>query len=162
MLDAAAAGEWSNLMTIEIRAYRERDWDAVCKVHDAARPDELEGSCDPRAFIPLRQDPEAEELKQSKILVAQAKDEVVAFIAWDGDYIGWLYVQPDHYRQGIGRRLLQAALARVGAHAWTIVLAGNRAAQRLYASEGFKTQHRLDSENAGYPVTCLRMVRAGE
>lgn len=145
-------------MTVEIRAYRDRDWDALCEVHDAARPDELAGSCDPRAFIPLRQDPEAEELRQSQILVGQAENRVVAFVAWHGDYLGWLYVHPDHYRRGIGRRLLQAALARIGSQAWTIVLAGNLAAQRLYETEGFKTVQRFASENAGYPVACLRMV----
>ena len=42
-----------NADRIMIRAYCETDWAAVCAVHDRARPDELRGSCDPRAFVPL-------------------------------------------------------------------------------------------------------------
>ena len=39
--------------SVIIRAYCDDDWPAVCAVHDRARPDELRGSCDPRAFVPL-------------------------------------------------------------------------------------------------------------
>ena len=46
-------------MNITIREYRPDDWREVCRVHDLARPDELRGSFDERAFIPLVEDPEA-------------------------------------------------------------------------------------------------------
>ena len=35
------------------RDYQDADWKAICQVHDRARPDELKGSCDPRAFVPI-------------------------------------------------------------------------------------------------------------
>lgn len=50
----------------------------------------------------------------------------------------WLYVSPDHYRQGIGRILLRQAINRCGKTLHTSVLSGNDAALRLYLSEGFK------------------------
>ena len=144
---------------IAIRPYRAEDWPSLCAVHDAARPDELKGSCDPRAFVPLEEDPEAEELRRCTIFVAVDGSDVVGFAGVDGDYLGWLYVRPDYYRQGIGRRLLRAALEEVSGEAWTIVLAGNEPAIDLYRGEGFREVARFESENAGYPCTCVRMVR---
>jgi len=144
---------------INIRPYHDQDWPAVAQVHDAARPDELEGSCDPRAFVPLEHDPEAEELKTSRIWVAEADGQVVGFTAVDGAYLGWLYVDPDCYGQGIGRALLQRALQKQRGQSWTIVLEGNTPALKLYRSEGFELVDRFESDNAGYPCTCLRLER---
>lgn len=145
-----------------IRPYSAEDWDALCRIHDAARPDELKGSCDPKAFVPLNEEPEAEELRHSTVLVAQDDDEVIGFSAVDDNYLGWLYVHPDHYHKGIGRRLLQEALQLVSGEAWTTVLAGNRPAIALYRSEGFDEVARFESDNEGYPCTCLRMKRSAE
>ncbi|MBX3051694.1 MAG: GNAT family N-acetyltransferase [Caldilineaceae bacterium] len=144
---------------ITIRPFKPEDWDALCRIHDAARPDELKGSCDPRAFVPLSQEPEAEELRKSTILVAEEGDEVVGFSAVDGDYLGWLYVHPNHYHNGIGRKLLQNSLLLVPGQAWTIVLSENKPAIALYQSEGFCETSRFEGDNEGYPCTCLRMKR---
>lgn len=148
---------------IEIRSIKNKDWPGVIRVHDAARPDELKGSCDPRAFVPLAEDPEFEELKSSRVWVAEEKDQVVGFTAVDGTYLGWLYVDPDCYGRGIGRALLRRALEeQKGEEAWTIVLAGNTPALNLYRSEGFQVVDRFESDNAGYPCTCLRLSRPAQ
>lgn len=147
---------------IHVRAYRDEDWNAVCRIHDAARPIELEGSCDPRAFVPIEDDPvELEDLCQCTILVAEEAESVVGFAGFDGSYLGWLYVDPGHHRKGIGRMLLRAAVQSTSGEHWTIVLDGNTPAIRLYESEGFNVDKTFDSDNAGYPCTCLRMVRPG-
>jgi len=144
---------------IEIRPYEEKDWQRICTIHDAARPDELIGSCDPRAFVPIEQDSEVEELKKSDKYVAVDDEKVIGFVGVDGRYLGWLYIDPAYYHQGIGRRLLQKGLDVIGEDAWTIVLDGNTKAISLYKSEGFKEVQRFDSDNAGYPCTCLRLAR---
>jgi ribosomal protein S18 acetylase RimI-like enzyme len=144
---------------VTIRSYKEQDWEAICRVHDAARPLELEGSCDPRAFVPLALDPEAEDLRRSQVLIAEEDGEVVGFAAVDDNYLSFLYVYPAHQRKGIGRRLLRASLKVAARDPWTIVLSGNRPAIDLYESEGFQEQARFASDNQGYPVTCVRMVR---
>jgi len=146
---------------ITIREYEDEDWAAICRVHDRARPDELRGSCDPRAFVPLAEDPESEELLRCRKFVACGGQSVVGFVGTDGDYLAWLYVDPDYYGRGIGRRLLRLALGLVGEGAWTIMLDGNARARALYESEGFKVVRPFESDNAGYPCTCLRMERAG-
>ena len=143
----------------EIRPLQEQDWADLLRVHDAARPDELDGSCDPRAFVPLAEDPEIEELKKSRIWVAETDGRVVGFTAVDGGYLGWLYVDPNFYGRGIGRALLQHALQEQGGKSWTIVLEGNTPALNLYRSEGFEIVDRFESDNAGYPCTCLRLSR---
>jgi ribosomal protein S18 acetylase RimI-like enzyme len=144
-----------------IREYEERDWIRICRIHDRARPDELHGSCDPRAFIPIAEDPEVADLRRAHKYVACEGEQVVGFVGVADDYLAWLYVDPDRYGRGIGRQLLRRALMEMGPHAWTIVLAGNRRAVHLYESEGFREVDRFEGENAGYPCTCLRMELAG-
>jgi len=109
--------------------------------------------------VPLAEDPEIEELKKSRIWVAETDGRVVGFTAVDGGYLGWLYVDPNFYGRGIGRALLQHALQEQGGKSWTIVLEGNTPALNLYRSEGFEIVDRFESDNAGYPCTCLRLSR---
>ncbi len=142
---------------IKIRPYKEKDWKAVCAIHDAARPDELRGSCDPRAFVPIEEDDEVEDLTRSEKLVAVVENRVVGFVGVDNKYLAWLYVDPAYYHQGIGRRLLQKGLEIIGSDAWTIVLDGNKSAIALYESEGLIEARCFESDNAGYPCTCLRL-----
>ena len=144
---------------ITYREYKEPDWKAICQIHDRARPDELFGSCDPRAFVPIEQDKEVEELKTSRKFVACDDEKVVGFVGVDDKYLAWLHIDPDHYGKGIGRALLKIAIREIGAGAWTIVLDGNQKAISLYESEGFQEVKRYAGENAGYPCTCLRLER---
>jgi ribosomal protein S18 acetylase RimI-like enzyme len=145
--------------SITIRSYEDSDWAAVCQVHDRARPDELRGSCDPRAFVPLAEDPEeVEGFGRSRKLVACEGSRVVAFVGVDGTYVSWLYVDPSCYGRGIGRRLLRRAKEMTGPDGWTISLEGNVRARALYESEGFRVVRTFEGTNAGYPCICLRMA----
>ena len=144
---------------IAYREYQEPDWKDICQIHDRARPDELRGSCDPRAFVPIEQDKEVEELKTSRKFVACNNEKVVGFVGVDDKYLAWLYIDPDHYGKGIGRELLKLGIREIGAGAWTIVLDGNQKAISLYESEGFQEVRRFASDNAGYPCTCIRLER---
>ncbi|HYF61840.1 MAG TPA: GNAT family N-acetyltransferase [Herpetosiphonaceae bacterium] len=143
---------------ITIRPYEEADFAAVCAVHDRARPDELRGSCDPRAFVPLAEDPQdAADFARSQKHVACLGDRVVAFVGVDGAYISWLYVDPEFYGRGLGRRLLGLAIELAGPTAWTIALDGNERALELYRRAGFVATRTVPGDNAGYPCTCLRL-----
>ncbi len=144
---------------IQYREYQDTDWQAICEIHDRARPDELLGSCDPRGFIPIEQDEEVEDLKRSHKHVALVDGQVAGFVGVDEDYLAWLYVDPVHYGKGLGRALLQIGLREMGADVWTIVLDGNHKAIRLYESEGFREARRFEGENNGYPCMCIRMEK---
>ena len=147
---------------ITYREYKDEDWKAICQIHDRARPDELLGSCDPRGFIPIEQDKEAEDLKGCRKFVACDGETVVGFVGVDGKYLAWLYIDPGHYGKGIGRELLRIGLREIGEGAWTIVLDGNHKAIKLYESEGFQETRRFPGENNAYPCTCLRRERKKE
>src|SRR5258708_38386705 len=70
---------------ITYREYEDRDWKAICQIHDLARPDEPRGSCDPRAFVPIEQDKEVEELRACHKFVACVDKQVVGFVGVDGN-----------------------------------------------------------------------------
>jgi ribosomal protein S18 acetylase RimI-like enzyme len=145
-------------MTIVIRDYQPEDWPEVCRVHDRARPDELRGSFDARAFVPLAEDPEGEYIRACTMFVAQRVDEVVGFAGIDDPYLAWLYVDPACYRRGIGRALLRHCLARLSEDAWTRACGNNEAALNLYRSEGFVVESRSIGENAGYKGPSARLA----
>ena len=145
-------------MSVIIRDYRPDDWPAVCRVHDRSRPGELRGSFDARAFIPLAVDSERDYINACVMFVAQQEDDVVAFAGIDDPYLAWLYVDPDHYRRGIGRALLRHCLAQLGEDAWTRACGNNLPALNLYRSEGFVVESRFIGDNAGYPGPVVRLA----
>ncbi len=145
-------------MDFIIRDYRPEDWPAVCRVHDRSRPDELRGSFDVRAFIPLADDPEGEYVESCTMFVAQQGDEILGFAGIDEPYLAWLYVDPAYYRRGVGRALLRHCLARLDEDAWTLACGNNDAALGLYESEGFVVESRFTGDNAGYEGDSARLA----
>jgi ribosomal protein S18 acetylase RimI-like enzyme len=123
---------------IQLRNYNSADWDAISVIHDRARLDELRASVGLEAFLSLAATAENEGLFEGEVWVACDGETVVGFIAFADDEVTWLYVSPDYYRQGIGKRLLRQAINRCGKIVSTSVLSGNDAALQLYLSEGFK------------------------
>jgi GNAT superfamily N-acetyltransferase len=143
-----------------LRDYKEEDWARARLIHDLARPIELEGSCDERAFVPLADD--KDDLKQfqsCRKLVACLEKRVIGFIGIQEDEIGWLYVDPSESGQGVGRQLLQKGLDAINSIATVHVLDGNKRALNLYLSEDFKVVHSFKSENNGYPCTVVKLMR---
>ena len=87
---------------------------------------------------------------------------VVGFAGIDAPYLAWLYVDPDHYRRGIGRTLLRHCLDRLDTDAWTLACGNNTAAIELYLSEGFVVENRFIGENAGYKGPSARLALCPE
>ncbi|GAA0796941.1 GNAT family N-acetyltransferase [Spirilliplanes yamanashiensis] len=124
---------------VTIRPYDAGDWDAIARIHDAARLDELRGSAaGVEAFLTLAQTAEGEGLFDGPLWVAEAGGEVAGFVGLEDDEVTWLYVDPGRYRQGIGRALLRHALTVTGPTTEVCVLDGNAAALALYLAEGFE------------------------
>jgi len=147
-----------------IRDYLDSDFVRAEQIHDLARPIELEGSCDPRGFVPLAKDKaDLNEFLTSKKFVAILSDEFVGFVGIQPLEIGWLYVDPLHFDQGIGRRLLKHGLSKLSVKDNDIevhVLAGNNRARKLYESEGFVESERFEVRNNGYPCKLVKLVLA--
>jgi ribosomal protein S18 acetylase RimI-like enzyme len=141
-----------------IRPYQDDDWPAACQIHDLARPVELAGSCDPRAFVPLADDPEdLAEFNSANKSVAMLVERVAGFVGVEGDQVGWLYVHPDLTGQGIGRQLLRHAISTIEGNASVHVLEGNSTALSLYDSEGFRFTEKFKGRNNGYPCVVIRL-----
>lgn len=141
---------------IELRTYKPDDWDAIATIHDRARLDELRASVGVEAFLSLADTAENEGLFEGEVWVACQNKKVVGFVAFANDEVTWLYVSPQTYRQGIGRKLLRQAIALCGDIVNTSVLSGNDAALQLYLSEGFEiveTKTGKLNGNEGFPAT---------
>jgi len=142
-----------------LRGYHPDDWPGVCRVHDAARVLELAaGGVDPAAFRTMEEAAERDEFFRSLTIVACLGERVVGFVSWNGDYITWLYVAPDRLRRGIGRRLISAAIERIGPAAWTSLIAGNEPALALYRQAGMEVVWTRPSECEGFPCRGMRVA----
>ncbi|MCY2924185.1 MAG: GNAT family N-acetyltransferase [Planctomycetota bacterium] len=145
---------------MNIRPYTTADWDSVRDVWNRCKPDELRGTCDLRAIIPLEQDEGMQRLfRDSTIFVGEVEGGIVGFAGLKGDMITWLYVDPTRYRKGYGAALLLFVLSRMGAEVSLHVGAGNHAAIGLYRKHGFKITERFEGKNNGFPAKAIRMVR---
>jgi ribosomal protein S18 acetylase RimI-like enzyme len=152
------------MQEIKIRDYFDADQSDAVLIHDQARPVELQGSCDARAFVPLMNDAtDLAEFLSCRKLVACVGQKIVGFVGINKNEIGWLYMRTEDSGKGIGRKLLQQALKEIKeaehltANACVFVLNGNKPAIGLYQSEGFQIVETFKSRNNGYPCTIYRM-----
>ncbi|MFJ3298572.1 GNAT family N-acetyltransferase [Streptomyces bacillaris] len=141
---------------VTVRPYRPEDWDAIARIHDIARLDELRCSVGVEAFLTLAETHEEEGLFDGDLWVAEADDgtgegsQVAGFAAFADAELTWLYVDPARYRQGIGRILLgQVLSADDSARIECTVLAGNDHARALYESAGFTVVETKTGKLAG-------------
>ncbi|MGY0216495.1 N-acetyltransferase family protein [Endozoicomonadaceae bacterium StTr2] len=152
----------NNKAVITIRNYETSDKQRVFEIHDRARPIELEGSCDPQAFVPLQDDKDdIEDFMASRKFVACEGETITGFAGINGNIVSWLYVDPAHFGKGIGKKLLAVALDQIKDEASTYVLDGNTTAIALYKSFGFKLAASFETDNAGYPCICQKYTLPG-
>ena len=134
---------------IKLRKYKTSDWEAISRIHDEARLDELRGSVDLNAFIPLKKAAFAEGLFGGEIIIAELEDEVAGFISYNKKTIDWLYVSPLHYRKGIGNMLIEYVLEKSDGEIRIAVLKNNIAALNLYKKMGFKEERTFKGPMIG-------------
>jgi len=138
--------------------YAEEHWISVCQVHDLARPVELYGSCDEKAYIPLAEDKNDHDNFNNSIKhVAVIGQTVVGFVGTLQNEITWLYVDPNYFGNGFGRALLKKALSNIPDAAYLYVLDGNATAIKLYQSEGFRVVKSAQEKENGYNCTVLKL-----
>lgn len=125
---------------LAIRPYRPEDFPGIERVHDRARSVELRYAGLEDAFLPLRIAAEREDLfAYPGLFVAELGGEIAGFAACTQEELAWLYVDPAHFRKGVGRALAEHALQRFPGIRRVEVLSGNAPAQALYARLGFVT-----------------------
>lgn len=125
---------------LAIRPYRPEDFPGIERVHDRARRVELRYDGLEDAFLPLRIAAEREDLfAYPGLFVAELGGEIAGFAACTQEELAWLYVDPAHFRKGVGRALAEHALQRFPGIRHVEVLSGNAPAKALYARLGFVT-----------------------
>ncbi|MGD1858982.1 MAG: GNAT family N-acetyltransferase [Leptolyngbyaceae cyanobacterium] len=142
-----------------LRPYTSEDWATVCRIHDVARVQELAaGGVDSRAFRPMIEVAAVDEFFDSQVTLACHADRIIGFIAWNGTYITWLYVDSEFQRCGIGWQLLQCALQQIGPGAWTHAIAGNEPAIALYRRAGLEIVETWPSDCEGYACEVVHLA----
>ncbi len=99
-------------------------------------------------------------LPKGETWVAVADGRPVGFIGLLDDFIGGLFVAPEAQRQGVGRALVEYALASRG-RLELEVYAANTTARGFYARLGFVETGRRAEDDLGKPFPLIRLVREG-
>lgn len=82
----------------------------------------------------------------------------IAFLGLNDDELAALFVDPGQHRSGVGRRLVQHAVAR-GARRLS-VNEGNPGARTFYERMGFHAVGRAETDDAGRPYPLILMALA--
>jgi GNAT superfamily N-acetyltransferase len=90
--------------------------------------------------------------------VAEASDQPLGFISLLDDFVGGLFVDPAVQGQGVGRALLDHALALKGRLALDVYTA-NAGAMAFYRAQGFREVSRQPVDEQGLPFEQARLVR---
>ena len=121
-----------------IRPYEKKDYEAVSRIHDAARKIELALANLSDAFLPFSVASEREDFfHYPHSDVATWGNEVVGFSAYTDEELAWLYICPTLHRQGIASALIANALKTQPGICEIEVLVGNEPAKALYETFGF-------------------------
>jgi ribosomal protein S18 acetylase RimI-like enzyme len=145
-------------VTVHIRPYSAPDWESVCAVYDLAKPDELRGSVESSAILPLNADVEMKALFQdSEVHVAEQTGHVLGFVGTRGNFITWLFVHPAHRRQRIAENLLRHVLERLRGVITLNVAKLNQPALRLYERLGFTIESEFAGKFNGHEVQVVRL-----
>lgn len=99
-------------------------------------------------------------LENLHLFAVHEGNQMQGFIALSNYKIQLLFVHPNAFRKGFGKRLIQFAIQEH--QAWLVdVNAQNEQALSFYLNLGFKVYHKFPNDGAGkpYPVWSLRLKR---
>lgn len=120
-----------------IRKYKNIDYVQLCQVHDQARMQELIVGNAVYLYAPLEVAVYKEELFSETIYVAALDSQVVGFVAFRKNELGYIYVLNEFQGRGIGGKLLDTIIPYLERPAFLEVFPTNIKAKRLYRSRGF-------------------------
>jgi putative acetyltransferase len=127
-------------VALQIRKYEPDDFDPVTRLWRRAREVSLPEFQRTKGY-PFESDCRylrEHVLPNNQLWVAELDGRPVGFMAIRQDFIDLLYVDPDHWRQGIGRQLLEFARALSPRHLRLFTLQINVNARAFYETNGFR------------------------
>jgi GNAT superfamily N-acetyltransferase len=126
-----------------IRAYRPGDLDAVVILWRVSREQSLPDFQQRKGYFFFQDIAYFREhiLPANDVWVlVDEKDYPLAFMAMKDDFIDQLFIHPDHWREGLGTRLLEHARRRSPERLWLYTLQVNVNARAFYEKNGFKVE----------------------
>jgi ribosomal protein S18 acetylase RimI-like enzyme len=143
---------------MDIRPYREEDWQAVCEIYDLAKPEELAGVVAPELICPLDADAGMKRLfGESNVWVAQIGFQAAGFAGSRGNLVTWLFVHPGSRRLGVASALLRQLLASLERPVALNVASSNTPARALYGQFGFRVEREFLGNFQGTPCSVARL-----
>lgn len=120
-----------------IRKYKNIDYVQLCQVHDQARMQELIVGNAVDLYAPLEVAVYKEELFSETIYIAALDSQVVGFVTFRKNELGYIYVLNEFQGRGVGGKLLDTVIPYLERPAFLEVFPTNIKAKRLYRSRGF-------------------------
>ena len=151
---------------IILRAARPEDLAALCAIlydtfESTWRPNITEAAA--QAFIQDDRPAAYVGARGLHFWVAEAANEIVGFVDWEGDFVNALHVRSAHARQGIGRRLMDHAEGQIGragfASARLETDTFNRRSQAFYAARGYREAGRYPDEEWNSGLTTILLMK---
>jgi len=130
---------------------------AIACIHRAARRAAMTWLADIHTPEEDRWFFEAIVFREDTLLVAREHARIVGFVAYKDDWLNHLYVSPEHWRRGIGGRLLNAAQkASKSLQLWTFQR--NKPARVFYLVHGFEDCELTDGRGNEEQEPDMRMA----
>ncbi len=146
------------LKFMKLRRYEKEDWNKIKNIYDLSKPDEMRGSIDLRALIPIEKDEKGLILfKESQILVVEENNTILGFGGHKGNYISWLFIHPNHRRRGTAKMILNHILSKQSGSIRLNVGKYNEAAKSLYFKFGFQVEREFTGSFNGYKSKALTL-----
>lgn len=120
-----------------IRKYKNIDYVQLCQVHDQARMQELIVGNAVDLYALLEVAVYKEKLFSETIYVDALDSQVVVFVAFRKNELGYIYVLNEFQGRGVGGKLLDTVIPYLERPAFLEVFPTNIKAKRLYRSRGF-------------------------
>ena len=146
---------------MHIRRYQDSDWSEVCQVHNTARLIEVSSFMPGTEVLALEDVAEEDGFFSSDCFVACTNNRVVGFVCIKPPELSWLYVSPEHHRQGIGKQLVDHVLPMLGKDAFLTTALENTGGVSFYQQTGFRIAATFPGSCQGYSCTCVRLTMPG-
>ena len=146
---------------MKMRPYSDSDWEAIREIYNLSKPDEMRGSVDDRAVIPLEHDDKMTQLlKASNLVVMEENGKVIGFSGNKENYISCLFVHPESRRKGVATSLIREILGRLEGTITLHIARNNGPAKYLYQGLGFTVGKEFTGNFNGYEFQAMEMLLA--
>lgn len=85
------------------------------------------------------------QVEQGDVLIAEHNGEIVGFAAIDGSELDGLFVEPERWREGIGRALAEAAIHEARCRGLSLTVTAEPSAQAFYEKCGFRVEGEAET-----------------